>query len=287
MAEKKKDEITIRSSTAEYLTYVASIGNNADSVEMRYEDENIWLTQKMMAALYDVDVRTINYHLKKIFEDAELQEDSVIRNFRITAADGKSYNTKHYNLNAIIAVGFKVNNQRAVRFRVCGGPALRVAGEQAGEIHKDGTHLGAFEERPEHDEPEQGRRRHADRDAVHAFIEQEKMFDDDVEGEARMLDGAGQHVSEEGVQDKRRGHDDQRPARGAAGDFEDEQDRCGGEEFGRRGYVVDVAHTGGDFGQMQGEVDRRGDGETRAAQVDKQKQRGFFLVFLVFTARYE
>ena len=118
MAEKKKDEITIRSSTAEYLTYVASIGNNADSVEMRYEDENIWLTQKMMAALYDVDVRTINYHLKKIFEDAELQEDSVIRNFRITAADGKSYNTKHYNLNAIIAVGFKVNNQRAVRFRV-------------------------------------------------------------------------------------------------------------------------------------------------------------------------
>lgn len=79
------------------------------------------------------------------------------------------------------------------------GPPLRVAGEQAGEIHKDGTHLGAFEERPEHDEPEQGRRRHADRDAVHAFIEQEKMFDDDVEGEARMLDGAGQHVSEEGV----------------------------------------------------------------------------------------
>ena len=118
MAEKKKDEITIRSSAAEYLTYVASVGDSADSVEMRYEDENIWLTQKMMAVLYDVDVRTINYHLKKIFEDAELQEDSVIRNFRITAADGKTYNTKHYNLQAIIAVGFKVNNQRAVRFRV-------------------------------------------------------------------------------------------------------------------------------------------------------------------------
>lgn len=118
MAEKKKDEVIIRSSAAEYLTYVASVGDSADSVEMRYEDENIWLTQKMMAALYDVDVRTINYHLKKIFDDAELQEDSVIRNFRITAADGKSYNTKHYNLQAIIAVGFKVNNQRAVRFRV-------------------------------------------------------------------------------------------------------------------------------------------------------------------------
>ena len=118
MAENNKNEITIRSSAAEYLTYVASVGDSADSLEMRYEDENIWLTQKMMAALYDVDVRTINYHLKKIFEDAELQEDSVIRNFRITAADGKAYNTKHYNLQAIIAVGFKVNNQRAVRFRV-------------------------------------------------------------------------------------------------------------------------------------------------------------------------
>src|SRR5574344_2099296 len=113
-----KKEITIRSSAAEYLTFVAANGNASESMEMRYEDENIWLTQKMMAALYDVDVRTINYHLKKIFEDAELQEDSVIRNFRITAADGKAYNTKHYNLQAIIAVGFKVNNQRAVRFRV-------------------------------------------------------------------------------------------------------------------------------------------------------------------------
>ena len=118
MAEKNKKEVTVRSSAAEYLTYVASVGDSADSIEMRYEDENIWLTQKMLAALYDVDVRTINYHLKKIFDDAELQEEAVIRIFRITAADGKSYNTKHYNLNAIIAVGFKVNNQRAVRFRV-------------------------------------------------------------------------------------------------------------------------------------------------------------------------
>ena len=118
MAEKNKKDVTIRSSAAEYLTYVASVGDSAESIEMRYEDENIWLTQKMLAALYDVDVRTINYNLKKIFDDAELQEEAVIRIFRITAADGKSYNTKHYNLNAIIAVGFKVNNQRAVRFRV-------------------------------------------------------------------------------------------------------------------------------------------------------------------------
>jgi hypothetical protein len=115
--KKKKDEITIRSSAAEYLTYVASVGDQQDSIEMRYEDENIWLTQKMMATLYDVDVRTINYHVKKIFSDSELQEDSVIRKFRITATDGKSYSTNHYSLEMIIAVGFKVNSERAVQFR--------------------------------------------------------------------------------------------------------------------------------------------------------------------------
>ncbi len=115
--EKKKEEVTIRSSAAEYLTYVASIGEEGSSVEMRYEDENIWLSQKMMAVLYDVDVRTINYHVKKIFNDSELQEDAVIRKFRITAEDGKNYNTNHYSLEMIIAVGFKVNSERAVQFR--------------------------------------------------------------------------------------------------------------------------------------------------------------------------
>ena len=115
--KEKKDEMNIRSSAAEYLTYVASTGEQSNTVEMRYEDENIWLTQKMMAALYDVDVRTINYHIKKIFDDSELQENSVIRKFRITAADGKNYNTNHYNLQMIIAVGFKVNSERAVQFR--------------------------------------------------------------------------------------------------------------------------------------------------------------------------
>ena len=115
--KKKKDEITIRSSAAEYLTYVASVGDQQDSIEMRYEDENIWLTQKMMATLYDVDVRTINYHVKKIFSDSELQEDSVIRKIRITSTDGKSYSTNHYSLEMIIAVGFKVNSERAVQFR--------------------------------------------------------------------------------------------------------------------------------------------------------------------------
>ena len=85
MSKVDKNEITIRSSAAEYLTYVASIGDESSSMEMRYEDEDIWLTQKMMATLYDVDVRTINYHIKKIFNDSELQENSVIRKFRITA----------------------------------------------------------------------------------------------------------------------------------------------------------------------------------------------------------
>ena len=117
MAKKQKKEVTIRSSAAEYLTFVAANGDDKNSVEVRYEDENIWITQKMLAVLYDVDVRTINYHIKKIFEDSELEEDSVIRNFRITASDGKSYDTKHYNLQMIIAVGFKVNSERAVQFR--------------------------------------------------------------------------------------------------------------------------------------------------------------------------
>lgn len=117
MGRKKNEVSMIRSSAAEYLTFVASAGNDEKSIEMRYEDENIWLTQKMMAALYDVDVRTINYHIKKIFEDSELQESSVIRKYRITADDGKSYNTNHYNLQMIISVGFKVNNERAVQFR--------------------------------------------------------------------------------------------------------------------------------------------------------------------------
>lgn len=113
----KKHAVTIRSSAAEYLTYIASIGNTAEQFEILYQDENIWLTQKMLAALYGVEVPTVNYHIKKIFEDAELQEDSVIRKFRITADDGKNYAVNHYALQMVIAVGFKVNSERAVQFR--------------------------------------------------------------------------------------------------------------------------------------------------------------------------
>ena len=120
MASKKKQEISIRSSAAEYLTYAAAVGDQPDSIELRYEDENIWLTQKLMAELYGVDVRTINDHLKKIYSDGELEEGATIRDFRIVQTEGSrqvSREVKHYSLQAIIAVGFKVNNERAVQFR--------------------------------------------------------------------------------------------------------------------------------------------------------------------------
>ena len=118
MGEKPKQELSIRSSAAEYLTYTASVGESG--VEMRYEDEDIWLTQKMMAALYDVNVRTINEHIKKVIADFELEEDSTIRKFRIVQPDGDRQVNRavnHYNVQMIIAVGFKVNSERAVQFR--------------------------------------------------------------------------------------------------------------------------------------------------------------------------
>lgn len=119
MSDRKQDPLA-RSSAAEYLTFVAATGDSTESVEMRYEDENIWLTQKMMAALYDVDVRTINEHIRKIYADEELKEGTTVRNFRIVQTEGSrqvNRQLKHYNLRMIIAVGFKVNNDRAIQFR--------------------------------------------------------------------------------------------------------------------------------------------------------------------------
>ena len=115
-----KENKLIRSSAAEYLTFVAATGDTQQSFEMRYEDENIWLTQKMMATLYDVDVRTVNDHIKKIYSDAELEESATIRKFRIVQTEGTrqvNREVNHYNLPMIISVGFKVNNERAVQFR--------------------------------------------------------------------------------------------------------------------------------------------------------------------------
>ena len=115
MSSPKKPKDLLRASVAEYLTFVTATGES--NIQSLYADENVWLSQKMMGLLYGVDVRTINYHLQKIFSDNELAENSVIQDFRITADDGKTYNTKHYNLSAIIAVGYKVNSERAVQFR--------------------------------------------------------------------------------------------------------------------------------------------------------------------------
>lgn len=114
---KKKGDLSARSSSAEYLTFIASMGDSENVVEMRYEEENIWLTQKLMAELYDVSVSAINQHLKRLIADSEIEEHSAIKKFLITAADGKNYHTNHYNLQTILSVGFKVENERTVQFR--------------------------------------------------------------------------------------------------------------------------------------------------------------------------
>ncbi len=128
MKKNQSKGISIKSSAAEYLTYITTTGDALESYEMRYEDENIWLTQKMMTALYDVDVRTINDHIQKIYSDEELTQEATIRNFRIVQQEGArtvSRELMHYNLQMIIAVGFKVNNERAVRFRKWAGQIVK------------------------------------------------------------------------------------------------------------------------------------------------------------------
>ena len=115
--------LRIRNSTAEFLIFTRQAGE--ESIEVRFEGETIWLTQKLMAALFDVDVRTVSEHLSNIFASGELDERAVIRKFRITAADGKTYQTQHYNLDAIISVGYRVNSVRATQFRQWATQVLR------------------------------------------------------------------------------------------------------------------------------------------------------------------
>ena len=114
MAEKLEPQ---KSSAAQFLTYIASNGVSDERYEIRYENETIWISQKVLAAIYGVDKRTVSYHIAKIFKDSELSRDSVVQKFRTTGSDGKGYLKDHYNLQVIIAVGFKVNNERAVQFR--------------------------------------------------------------------------------------------------------------------------------------------------------------------------
>jgi len=106
-----------KSSAAQFLTYIASTGDGGEKYEIRYEDENIWMSQKMLADVYGVEVPNIAYHLRKLFSDAELEKNSVIKEILITAPDGKKYNVKHYNLQVVIALGFKIDNEKAIAFR--------------------------------------------------------------------------------------------------------------------------------------------------------------------------
>ncbi|MBL0168088.1 MAG: virulence RhuM family protein [Propionivibrio sp.] len=116
-----KNEVSlVRSSAAEYLTFVAATGSAQTSVEMRYEDENIWLTQKMMATVYDVSVPAISQHLKRIYADNELEREATVKQYLMVQTEGDrevQRKVDHYSLQAIIAVGFKIENERAVQFR--------------------------------------------------------------------------------------------------------------------------------------------------------------------------
>lgn len=118
MPRKRKDKSNWdldpqKSSAAQFLTYIASAGAGGEKYEIRYEDENIWMSQKMLASVYGVEVPNIDYHMGKLFADAELDREAVIKEILTTAADGKAYSVKHYNLDVIIAIGFKIENERA------------------------------------------------------------------------------------------------------------------------------------------------------------------------------
>ena len=120
MAKKKSNWGNMepqKSSAAQFITYVASVGESHEKYELRYENENIWMSQKMLAAVYGVDLRTVSYHITKIFKDAELDKESVVQKYWITGPDGKNYSVNHYNLQVIIALGFKIDNEKAIAFR--------------------------------------------------------------------------------------------------------------------------------------------------------------------------
>lgn len=138
----KKEKTQIRNSTAEFLVFTAQAGEN--SIEVRIEDETVWLTQKLIAALFDVDVRTVSEHLKNIFDSNELKQDSVIRKFRNTAADGKQYLTNFYNLDAIISIGYRVNSIRATQFRQWATGILRDFAIRGYVLDKERLKNGAF-----------------------------------------------------------------------------------------------------------------------------------------------
>lgn len=142
MRKKESKSLTIRNSTAEFLIFTQQAGE--EGIEVRYEEESIWLSQKLMSELFSVDVRTISEHLKNIFESGELDADSVIRKFRTTAADGKNYNTQFYNLDAIISVGYRVNSVRATQFRQWATKVLREFAVKGYVMDKKRLENGSF-----------------------------------------------------------------------------------------------------------------------------------------------
>ena len=142
MSKNMDKNLQIRNSTAEFLIFIGQAGEQ--SIEARYADESIWLSQKLMGQLFDVSVPTINEHLKNIFNSGELNADSVIRKFRITASDGKHYNTSFYNLDAIISVGYRVNSIRATQFRQWATQVLSEFAIKGYVIDKERMENGSF-----------------------------------------------------------------------------------------------------------------------------------------------
>jgi len=139
MTNKK---LQIRNSTAEFLIFTSQAGENG--IEIRFQNETIWLSQKMMATLFDCSIDNIGLHLKHIFKTKELDENSVTEDFSVTASDGKNYKTKHYNLDAIIATGYRVNSHRATQFRQWATSVLRDFAIRGYVIDKERLKNGAF-----------------------------------------------------------------------------------------------------------------------------------------------
>ena len=139
---KDKKSLKIRNSTAEFLMFTAHAGS--DSIEVMVEDENVWITQDMIATLYDKGRSTVAEHLINIFSDGEIDENSVCRKFRRTGADGKEYNSKFYNLEAVIAVGFRTNSERAIMFRSWAGSIMKDFSIRGYVIDKERLKNGIF-----------------------------------------------------------------------------------------------------------------------------------------------
>ena len=136
------NRLQIRNSTAEFLIFSAQSG--ANSIEVRFERDTIWLSQKLMATLFDCSTDNVSLHLKNIFKEGELNKESVTEDFSATAADGKKYKTKHYNLDAVIAVGYRISSRRATQFRQWATGILRDFAIRGYVLDKERLKNGSF-----------------------------------------------------------------------------------------------------------------------------------------------